>query len=115
MRLLSCVYSEHSDKDGSCCPIGMLARKFASPQNGVQHSNKEHTVNWHQMTESVGVEDLEEMARDAGLLAAGQKMSPQLLAYTQAVVEQCACIADAYPPSETEESAAEHIRAMLPA
>jgi bifunctional non-homologous end joining protein LigD len=32
-----------------------------------------------------------------------------------AVVEQCACIADAYPPSETEESAAEHIRAMLPA
>ena len=41
-------------------------------------------------------------------------MSPQLLAYTQAVVEQCASIADAYPANDIEESAAEHIRAMLP-
>lgn len=69
---------------------------------------------WIRRTEAVGVADLEEMARECGLLAAGQSMSPQLLAYTLAVLEQCASIADAYPPSEAEESAAEHIRAMLP-
>lgn len=69
---------------------------------------------WIHRREAVGVEDLEEMARECGLLAAGQSMSPQLLAYTQAVVEQCASIADAYPASETEESAADHIRALLP-
>ena len=69
---------------------------------------------WIHRTEAVGVADLEEMARECGLLGAGQSMSPELLAYTQAVVEQCASIADAYPPKETEESAAVHIRAMLP-
>ena len=52
---------------------------------------------WIHRTDAVGVEDLEEMARATGLLAVGQTMSPQLLAYTQAVVEQCASIADAYP------------------
>ena len=50
---------------------------------------------WIHRTDAVGVEDLEEIARATGLLAAGQTMSPQLLAYTQAVVEQCASIADA--------------------
>ena len=69
---------------------------------------------WIHRTDAVGVEDLEEIARATGLLAAGQTMSPQLLAYTQAVVEQCASIADAYPANDIEESAAEHIRAMLP-
>ncbi len=69
---------------------------------------------WIHRTDAVGVEDLEEMARATGLLAVGQTMSPQLLAYTQAVVERCASIADAYPANDAEESAAEHIRAMLP-
>lgn len=69
---------------------------------------------WLHRTDAVSVEDLEEMAREAGLLAAGDKLSPQLLAYTQAVVEQCASIADAYAPRETDECAADHIRAMLP-
>ncbi len=69
---------------------------------------------WIHRTDAVGVEDLEEIARATGLLAAGQTMSPQLLAYTHAVVEQCASIADAYPANDIEESAAEHIRAMLP-
>ena len=69
---------------------------------------------WIHRTDAVGVEDLEEMARATGLLAVGQTMSPQLLAYTQAVVERCASIADAYPANAAEESAAEHIRAMLP-
>ena len=68
---------------------------------------------WIHRTEAVGVDDLEVMARESGLLAPGQSMSPQLLAYTLAVVEQCASIADAYPPSEAEGSAADHIRAML--
>lgn len=68
---------------------------------------------WIRRKEAVGVEDLEEMARTTGIIARGQSMSPQLLAYTMAVVEQCASIADAYPPSEAEESAADHIRAML--
>ena len=53
---------------------------------------------WIHRTEAVGVADLVEMARECGLLGAGQSMSPELLAYTQAVVEQCASIADAYPP-----------------
>lgn len=79
------------------------------------HKRKEKTVkSWLHRTDAVGVEDLEEMAREVGLLAPGDQLSPQLLAYTQAVVEQCASIADAYPPSDSEECAADHIRAMLP-
>ena len=69
---------------------------------------------WLHRTDAVGAEDLEAMAREAGLLAANEKLSPQLLAYTQAVVEQCASIADAYASRDTEENAADHIRAMLP-
>lgn len=69
---------------------------------------------WLQRSHAVGVEDLAEMAREAGVLAAGEKLSPQLLAYTQAVVEQCASIADHYASSDEEECAADHIRAMLP-
>lgn len=40
---------------------------------------------WIHRTEAVGVEDLEVMARESSLLAPGQFMSPQLLAYTLAV------------------------------
>ena len=93
----------------------LVAAKGPSKHNASYRRDKETPVkDWIHRTDAVGVEDLEEMARATGLLAVGQTMSPQLLAYTQAVVEQCASIADAYPTNDAEESAAEHIRAMLP-
>lgn len=93
----------------------LVAADVHSKHNANHRRDKETPVkDWIHRTDAVGVEDLEEMARATGLLAVGQTMSPQLLAYTQAVVERCASIADAYPANDAEESAAEHIRAMLP-
>ncbi|CAN7636487.1 hypothetical protein LJR129_004902 [Acidovorax sp. LjRoot129] len=69
--------------------------------------------NWLKRTHALGIEDFEEMARSHGVLAPDQQMSRELLAFTVAVVEQCACIADSYS-TDDDENAGDHIRSLVP-
>jgi hypothetical protein len=93
----------HSCKQQRLIFAGTGSLDPSNAPNAKHPRNKEPGVKgWIHRIEAVGVEDLEEMARECRLLGAVQSMSPQLFAYTQAVVEQCASIADAYPPSDTQ-------------
>jgi len=56
-------------------------------------------------------EDLESIARDAGVLPPDGKMTPELLEYTRTIVGKCASIGDRY--TDEDGTAGDEIRAAF--
>lgn len=64
-----------------------------------------------QETQALTTADIEAIARQHGLLAAGAPLSPELQAFTADIVERCAVIGEQYGDADC--NAGDHIRAEL--